>query len=267
MNRFIFQLFISLSLFFSSVYLISSLNWIKVFKIKEIQVSTEKKIGDLIWKTTHEMGNEINSKQAKITLDSLVAKICISNNINPNKIKVHLIEKNEDNAFALPDNHLVIYSSLIIHCKDESELAGVLAHEIAHMELHHVMKKIVKEIGVSALLSATGNTNPIIFQKAVRLLSSSAYDRSLESDADNKAVEYLQQAKINPLGLASFLMKLEKNNMHNITNKFEVINSHPNSYTRAKAIKIKIALKKTESIQVLHSETWDKLKQNMSNDL
>ncbi len=70
------------------------------------------------------------------------------NDIDRDKIKVHLLFKDEVNAFALPDGHLVIFSGLILESENPEELSGVLAHELAHIELNHVMTKLMREVGL-----------------------------------------------------------------------------------------------------------------------
>ena len=85
----------------------------------------------------------------------------------------------------MPGRHLIIYTRLIQDCKNANELTGVMAHEIAHMEHAHVMKKMIKESGLTLLLSiAGGNVGGEVVKGILRKISSTAYDRSLESDAD-----------------------------------------------------------------------------------
>lgn len=85
-------------------------------------------------------------------LDSLLSHLCEANDIERDKIKLHVVQSNEVNAFAFPDNHLVVFTSLIAKCENQEELCGVMAHEIAHMQKGHIMKKLVKEVGLSALV-------------------------------------------------------------------------------------------------------------------
>ncbi|MCX8473257.1 MAG: M48 family metalloprotease, partial [Sediminibacterium sp.] len=82
------------------------------------------------------------------SIDSIVTHICKSNKIDRETIIVHVLNKDEINAFALPNGHLIIYSGLIHNSDNQEELTGVISHEIAHIELNHVMKKLVKEIGL-----------------------------------------------------------------------------------------------------------------------
>ena len=84
-----------------------------------------------------------------------MSKVCRANSIDRGKIKVHVLENSEVNAFALPAGHLVIYSGLIDDAGSAEELSGVICHELAHITEKHVMKSLAKELGLSVLISAT----------------------------------------------------------------------------------------------------------------
>src|SRR5690606_22581823 len=120
----------------------------------------------------------------------LLDHLCRENQIDRKKIKLHVLRKSDINAFALPDNHLVFYSGLIESAHSEAEVLGVMGHELAHLEKRHVMKKLAKELGLTAIITmTTGNKGGQTIQQVVKLLSSSAYDRELEREADKTAVE------------------------------------------------------------------------------
>jgi predicted Zn-dependent protease len=178
---------------------------------------------------------------------------------------LHIIEKDEINAFALPDGHLVVYSGLILNVDSPEELSGVLSHEIAHIELNHVMKKLVKEVGLSVLISmTTGNGGSKTIHETAKMLSGSAYDRQLEREADNKAVDYLSGANIDPEALADFLYKLSDDG-DEVSNYLSWISTHPDSKERAKEI-IEISKNRDRNNRpVLSSKTWNELKVKIKN--
>ena len=171
-----------------------------------------------------------------------------------------MLNKDEINAFALPSGHLIVYSGLIINSDNQEELIGVICHEIAHIELNHVMKKLVKEIGLSVLISiTTGNGGSEIIKETAKILSSTAFDRSLEKEADIKAVDYLVNAKVNPEPFANFLYKLS-NKEHDATEYLTWISTHPDLKERAKYIIEYSKNKLTDYEPILSIETWEKLK-------
>ena len=96
-------------------------------------------------------------------------------------------------------------------------------------------------------------------QHAAKTLSSSAFDRGLEKDADIKAVDYLVKAKINPEPFADFLYKLSSKE-NEATKYLNWISTHPDSKERAEYIIEYSKNKSTTYESVLSTTTWDKLK-------
>ena len=161
--------------FFGLFYGLSQIDWVNEFHVKQIRSSSENKIGDLIWEEISSTEKVIFNDSISKTLDKLIEPICKNNKIERDSLKIHIIEKEDINAFALPNNHLVVYTGLITECKNQEALQGVLGHEIAHIENNHVMKKLSKEIGLSVLLSAsTGGKSSVVVKEILKSLSSSA---------------------------------------------------------------------------------------------
>jgi predicted Zn-dependent protease len=245
MKKIFVELLVSVALLLGTWLILSQIDWMKLFNIEQTTKNTEEKVGDLFWDLLKKSETEITSATAVSALDSMVTFVCEKNAIDRSQIKVHLLHKDEINAFALPNHHLVVYSGLINACENQQELYGVLSHEIAHMEKNHVMNKLVKEIDLSVLISiSTGNGNSEVIKNGLKQLSSSAYDRKLETEADLTAVEYLVKAGIDPQPFANFLYRLG-DETKNLPSQIYWISTHPESKARAEAI-IHEALKHTD---------------------
>jgi beta-barrel assembly-enhancing protease len=242
---------------------LSQVDWMKLFNIQQTTQNTEEKIGDLFWKMMKSTETEITSDSIVAPIDSMLTRICKANSIDRKKIKLHLLRKDEINAFALPGNHLVVFSGLIPACENEAELCGVIGHELAHMEKNHVMNKLIKEIGLSVLISiSTGNGNSETIKSAIQQISSSAYDRKLETEADLTAVDYLQKASINPEPFANFLYRLA-DQTKNLPSQIYWISSHPESKERAEKIIEQIKGKSFPKAEAKDSLRFEKLKEKM----
>jgi predicted Zn-dependent protease len=125
------------------------------------------------------------------------------------------------------------------------------------------MKKLIQEIGLSALISLTlGNAGSEVISEIIHLLSSSAYDRSIEKEADLKAVDYMIKAKINPENLANFLYKLAENE-NNINTYLTWLSTHPESKERSKYI-IEYAKNKSKNFEnIVSIYSWETLKKEI----
>jgi len=257
------QVLMVIALFFAVWFSLEKIDWMTIFKVEKFTRSTEEKLGDMFWEIFDKSGKGIHKSEIMIPLDSMLTRICTSNKIDKKKIKLHIIKSDEINAFALPNNHLVLCSELIISSEDEAELAGVISHELAHLQLKHVMKKLVKEVGLSVLISmATGESGGKIIEETVKLLSSTAYDRKLEKEADIKAVDYLINADINTEPFANFMYKQADKEL-NIGKHLVWISTHPGSIERAKYI-IDYSKGKSKNVHpILSKSTWDKLKESL----
>lgn len=259
LNKTIFQGLVIVIAFFGMWFGLSQLDFVKFFEIEKHTTSAENKIGDLIWDQIQETEDVITNDSVVKGLDKLILPLCKANSIERDSLKVHIVEKDEVNAFALPNNHLVVYTGLIADCKKQEALQGVLGHEIAHIEKNHVMKKLSKEVGLSVLLSATsGGKGGQILKGIFKTLSSTAYDRALEKEADMSSVKYMLAADINPEPMADFMYELAQK--HDTPDGFGWISTHPESEERAKYILDYLKGKKYKKKQTMTQKEWDDYK-------
>lgn len=147
------------------------------------------------------------------------------------------------NAFALVGGHVGIFSGLIALTANESELAGVLAHEIAHVLQRHQARAIhggkgaqmatLAALALAILASRSGSSQAaqvteaaIASASALAIQSQIDYTREHEREADRVAVSMLERAGLDPRGLVTFFEKMQRANRLN-----EVKGSTP-SYLR-----------------------------------
>ncbi len=264
MRKLFIEILIFIALFFSLWFALGRIDWMSLFKIEQLTKSTEEKLGDTFWEFFSKTETEIKSTSVNKSLDSLVSHICKENNIDRSTIKLHLLRKQDINAFTLPNRHIVVFSGLIESSENEAELCGVLGHEMAHMEKNHVMKKLLKEVGLSVLVSMTsGKGSPEAARQLAKLLSSSAYDRKLESEADIASVDYMIKADIDPAPFADILYRLGDEEK-NIPNQVYWISTHPESKERAENIVQYIKGKKIIKKSVLSAGEWERMKEKLS---
>jgi len=237
----------------------------RVLKIETITEKTEKKLGELFWEIFKKTDKENTNPFVVNSIDSLLTKICVSNNIERSQYQIHVLNKDEINAFALPGKRLVIYSGLILAAENQEELSGVISHELAHIELNHVMKKLMKEVGLSVLISmTTGGSGADAIREAAKLLSSTAFDRNMEKEADLKAVEYLVNASIAPEPFANFMQKLSEKERE-LMKRLSWISTHPKSEERAKYIieHVEGFTQARQAEHVISQATWEALMEGL----
>ena len=254
----IFQGLAIVAVFFAAWLAFSQIDFIKAFNIQQTSLRTHKKLGDFFWQSIERTEEIITRDSATKPVEKLVQRLTTANDIDYSKLKIHIVRNEVVNAFAMPDNHLVIYTGLIDKCDNEGELAGVIGHEMAHLQKNHVMKKLVKEIGLSVLISMAGGNGS--GTRALRILSSSAYDRNLESEADLTSAEYMLKAGMNPEQFADMMYKMS---VDTGPDHLSWLNTHPDSEDRAKAILATMKGRKFKLKPVLTGEEWEGLKKTI----
>ncbi|MDR0988918.1 MAG: M48 family metallopeptidase [Prevotellaceae bacterium] len=250
------QTALSLLLFGAVLLGFARVDWMAAFHLDSRIL--EQKLGGLYWQLLSQQLLFVQEDSLTRPLDTLLTRLCTANHLEGERIKLHLVCSREINAYAFPDNHLVIHTALLEDCRSESELCGVMAHEVAHIEHGHVMQKVMKELGLGIFIGMGGKGGELI-GRTLGNFSSLAYDRSLESEADETAVRYLLAAQINPEGLAGFLHRLGE--YENTPELSEWISTHPDSQKRSRKIIALCASADGEPfVPVLGKGTWERWK-------
>lgn len=125
--------------------------------------------------------------------------------------KFTLIDKDIENAFAVPGGYVYIYTGIIKKMQDESELAGVIGHEIAHVTRHHYRNAMAKDATFSLLLQALFGSDQSKLSQLVtgsfRSLASLKVTKSNEADADEYGTIHTGYIHRNPMGIAKFFSR------------------------------------------------------------
>jgi predicted Zn-dependent protease len=264
MHRILVQGLILLAAFFGLFFGLKQLNWVGWFGAQTWSDTLEKELGEIFWEAYSLEQEEITQPEANAMFSQWVQDLCEANGLKHDDFKLHLLRQDEVNAFALPDGHLVIYSGLVQKAESAEAFLGVVCHEIAHIQLAHVKQKLIKEVGLSVLLSmVTGNGQPQAVQAAVEILSSTAFDRELEREADQQAVEYLLAAGLNPLPFADFMEGLAEESS-GVEEYFSWMSTHPSSKERASDIRMKAAGREKEVRMMLPKEDWERFQERVN---
>ena len=166
----------------------------------------ERNLGDRVREAMLDGLYACDGKDGKAALESLGRKL-LPENIADLPLTIDVVRVKQVNAFALPGNHIFIFSGLIDKAQNPDEVAGVLAHEMGHLELRHPTRGMIQQLGLSAVISLMfgGNAAGDVAYLATAL----SYTREMEREADSRAIALLQRAKIHTNGLASFFRALK----------------------------------------------------------
>ena len=180
-------------------------------------------------------------RQTKLITDPVVTEYVnrVGQNIARNSdlkipLTIKVIDDPNINAFALPGGFLYVNTGVIQHADEESQLAGVMAHEIAHVAARHWASMMTKQtilqfamiplmftpmsIGVYYGLSAAMQGLPIIFLK---------FTQQQEAEADFLGLQYMYKAGYDPESYVTFFGKVAEMERHSPGSVPEIFMDHP----------------------------------------
>jgi predicted Zn-dependent protease len=155
---------------------------------------------------------------------------------------IKVIDTDEVNAFALPGGFFFVNKGLILAADNESELAGVMAHEIAHVAARHAMenqgKATAMNYGMLAGIIFGGGIISTVLQNGGGILGALGmlkFTRGAEEEADRLGVQYLYASGYDPTGMATMFEKLASQNKKKPGTIAKLFSSHPQSLDRRDA--------------------------------
>ena len=149
------------------------------------------------------------------------------------------------NAFAVPGGYLYVNIGLIRTAENESELAGVIGHEIGHVVGKHGVKQMTRQLGLAAMAQlALGEDQSKLKQMVANLATNGVlmkYSRDAEREADIYAVQEMYDAGVDPEGMATFFEKLRKLQKSKPSKLEQMFATHPPTAERIAAVRSQIA--------------------------
>lgn len=152
-----------------------------------------------------------------------------------------ILDSREQNAFAAPGGYIFVTIGLLRTLENEAELAGVLAHEVAHVTQKHMLKTIQRSAilaNVSEFSLSAMNEDPQLFSNVIEAATEALFekglDKELEFEADVVGIEYAYRAGYNPNGLRDYLTTLQGQEGR-ATSRF--FSTHPSTSLRLSKVK------------------------------
>lgn len=174
---------------------------------------------------------------------------------------IKIVDAPDINAFALPGGFLYVNSGLILSADSEAEIAGVMAHEIAHVTARHGVEQASKGRlfqFLSIPLMFVGGPLGAIVQNAASILvplTFLKFSRGAEEEADRLGLQYLWAAGYDPTEMLSFFEKLKAKEKKEPGTLVKVFSSHPTTGKRLeKARTLLTRFPEREEYQISSSE-------------
>jgi predicted Zn-dependent protease len=183
---------------------------------------------------------------------------------------IKVIDTDEVNAFALPGGFFYVNKGLILAADNEAELAGVMAHETAHVAARHYAETQTKgmfaQIGLIAGSIFLGGIPGMVLQNSAGILAGAGFakfSRNDESEADRLGVQYLYASGYDPNAMSTMFEKLESMNKKKPGFFAKTFASHPQSIDRLEASKALVARFPEREEYVLNTSEFQRIKNRL----
>ena len=237
--------------------------WLGGSKEKEVQVGRQ-------------LALEVE-QQAKLVEDELITEYV--NRVGQNIVlhsdakvpfTIKVLDTDEVNAFALPGGFFFVNKGLILAADNESELAGVMAHEIAHVAARHAMENQGKaqamNYGMLAGIIFGGGIIGTVLQNGggiIGALGMMKFTRGAEEEADRLGVQYLYASGYDPTGMATMFEKLASQNKKKPNAIAKLFSSHPQSLDRRDASLALVARFPEKEEYVISTSEFQRVKRHL----
>jgi len=186
----------------------------------------------------------VNDRSVQAYVDRLGRRLAANSGRTDIPYRFRIINDKQANAFALPGGFIYVNRGIVQLARNESELAGVLAHEIAHVAERHSLDQIKKAqtlgLGLGLLemlLGRSRNTAENIGALAANMVAQGVffkYSRDAEREADQRAVAILRRSGISPNGMVTLFHRMESMKGNRAVAGF--FSSHPSLSERQRNI-------------------------------
>lgn len=171
-----------------------------------------------------------------------------------------LIDK-DVNAFAAPGGVVVVHSGLIQAADSADEVAGVLAHEVQHVELRHSLQNMIHAIGWAALLTVVLGDVSAIAGVLIHQAGTMRFSRELERQADMRGLEALHRAGLPAQGMVTFFQRLLREDEGSVP----LLSSHPATKERISRLELAIASRPAPRLAPISSD-WKALQRGLEEE-
>lgn len=204
-------------------------------------VDAEKSIGKQVSQQVEKEMKVVHIDTLEQYVSDVGQKLVQNVGETPYSYSFKIIDEDAINAFALPAGYVFVYRGLLENVDNEAQLAGVLAHEIGHVESRHSTERIstMQSAGFLVRLTAIILGAPILAGPAIELaelLGFLKYSRAQEREADLRGAEYMTKAGYEPRCMVDFFEKLEQIHKHKPGLISRMFMTHPMTEDRMKTV-------------------------------
>ncbi len=205
-------------------------DWLVGKVAQQVPVAWEKELGETMLQQLS-AGQLVEDAEIQEDFDKIASRLIKGIGSKRYEFEFHIVKDDSLNAFALPGGTMAIHTGLLLKANSAEEVAGVMAHELAHVTEQHGVSNLIEAAGlyllVTALFGDTTGLLAMIANNAPALLQMK-FSRDHEREADKRGFEFLMAAEIDPQGMVSFFKKMHLHQEEKGTNTIpDFLSTHP----------------------------------------
>jgi len=204
----------------------------------------EKKVGEQAAEAVLKDNKLYENEETQQHIEQIVARLVPCTQRPDLKYTVYLLDDEEINAFTVPGGYIFVNKGLLDDVESEAQLAGIIAHEMAHNCTYDALDQLKRAQNMSlataaavliAVVTGRGDEATYGVLTAGQVVTRgvlSTYSIEIESRADENAARYLIGADYNPVGLLTFMERLAREERHRPNPNLGIFQTHPLSRKR-----------------------------------
>lgn len=190
----------------------------------------EIKIGDSVAEKIAKKFDFVEEVDANERVQKILDKIVEVSDRKTIPYFIRIIDDDPLNAVSLPGGYVYVFKGLLDKIENDDQLAGVIAHEVAHIAARHGVKRLQSYYGAMLLQAAAMEATNSQFASGVGFAITSLfmeYSQDAEHEADALSVEYLKRAGYDPKEMLGFLHILHEENQKSPRRQYSYWRTHP----------------------------------------
>jgi Zn-dependent protease with chaperone function len=225
-----------------------------------VPAAWEVKLGESAEARLAPLGQQCTDPAGLAGLRSIMTRLTDAQPASPYKFRIVALRDSSVNAFAAPGGLIAVNEGLLRDARSPEEIAGVLAHEIQHVNRRHSTRGILRELPMRFAISALGVGSVMESAAATATtLGALSYRRDDESEADREGVNLLRAARVDAAPAADFIERLEKSGA-TASGLERYLSTHPASQERAVELRRLAATQSGETSPIIDAGTFAAVK-------
>ncbi len=256
-NRKLINKLVSVIVFLLMAFLLVNFNSFSA----ERDLNKEQKLGKKLSEDIEKKHEVIEDSQKNSLIRQIGNKLAKVSELKGMNYHFKILNIEGPNAFSIPGGYIYVTYDLFDYIQSDDELAGILAHEIAHVIHNHALKQTRDNTKFTLLtilaVLLTREPDVGILGKLTTITLLNQYSREYEEEADLTAIDLLIKTGYNPVGFLTFLERLYTREMFKPEVNLGIFQTHPETENRINYVKDKL---KERGIEIDRRATTDYLK-------